>query len=64
MLKHLSVLREKLVQHRFAVILVSAPKDVMVGAGDDLDRVELHEPQAADQCRCVKRSGGSFSQPI
>lgn len=39
---------EEGVEHRFAVGLVAAPQDVVVGAGDDLDGVELDEAEGVD----------------
>ena len=49
MLEHLPVFCQHLVQHRLAIILVSAPQDVMMGAGHHLYGVQLHKSQVPDQ---------------
>ena len=41
-------LREQFVQHGFAVVLISAPENMIVGARDYPDRVELDEAQPLD----------------
>ena len=64
MFEHRPVLAEHLVEHRFAIILVAAPQDMMVGAGDILDRVELDIAEAADRILQVERSGRCLRQPL
>lgn len=49
MLEDGAVFGEERVQHGLAVALGAAPQDVMMGAGDDLDGIELHESEAVDQ---------------
>lgn len=62
-LKNRAVAGQKLVQHWLAVIVVAAPKDVMMCAGHDLNRVELDKSQPLDDpykiertCRCIGKA--------
>ena len=45
--------REQFFEHGFTVMLGTAPEDVMVGAGDDLNRVELDIAELLDNAENV-----------
>ena len=46
MLEYMPVAGEALFQHGLTIVLVSAPQDMIVRAGDDADRVELDKTKA------------------
>jgi hypothetical protein len=64
MLKHRTILGEQTVEHRFAVTLIAAPQNMVVGAGDDLNGVELHEAEGLDQGGCVQRSRRGLAEAV
>ena len=55
MLEHAIRMAQHPVEHRLAVILVPAPQDMMMRAGNDLNRIELYEAQRADDTHHVDR---------
>ena len=64
MFEHRTVLAEQSVEHWFAIILVAAPQDMMMGAGDILDRVELDKAETADHLRQIERTGRRIGQRL
>lgn len=56
MLKHFAISREVAPEHRLAIILVSAPQNVMVRPRDHLDRIELNKAKRLDQFIQIKLS--------
>ena len=45
------------VEHWLAVTLIAAPDDVVMGAGDHANRIELHKSEPLDDCQNVQRAG-------
>ena len=64
MLEDAAFLAHQLVEHGLAIVLVSGPDDMVVGAGDDADRVELDEAQPADQGGKIQRPGGRGGEAL
>jgi len=64
MLKHLPLFAQQRVQHMLAVILVSAPQDMMVRARNHLDGIKLHKPKLFDQPQNIQRAGRCARQPM
>ena len=64
MLEHQPIFCQQLVQHRLAVILVSAPQDVMMGAGHHLYGIQLDKSQVPDQRDRVELPGWRVSQVV
>ena len=64
MLEDAAVTGEAAVEHLLAVILVAAPQDMVMGAGHDLDRVELDEAEGADERAQVERPGWPAREPL
>jgi len=54
MFEHAAVLRQQPVEHALAVVCVPAPEDVVLRAGDDLDRVELDEAEPLDRAEQIQ----------
>jgi len=63
-LKHRAVFGQQLVEHRLAVVLVARLKDVVMGAGQDLDAVQLHKAQFTNDGARVGRAGGGIGQTL
>lgn len=63
MLKQAALFGQKSVQHRFAVMLVTRPDDVMVGARDDADRIELDKSELTHDRQDVRFSDRGVANP-
>ena len=48
-LKNGAVLCQQLIQHGFPVILITAPQNMMMSPGYNLNGVELNEPKLLDE---------------
>ena len=64
MLKQAALFGQQSVQHRFAVMLVTRPDDVMVGARDDADRIELDKSELAHDRQDVRFSDRGRRQSL
>lgn len=54
MFKHLPCAAKQRVQHVFAIVLIAAPQDMVMGTGHNLNGVELHKSQLFYQLRRVQ----------
>lgn len=62
MLESLAVPCQVRIEHTFTIILVAAPDDVVMGTRDDLDGVELHETDLANECGKIELADGRLRQ--
>ena len=63
-LKHLSLIGHVSIQHRLAVVLISAPENMVMSASNYLNGIELHETQTFEHLLKIDRSCGSFVQSL
>ncbi len=61
-LEYGSVLGQQLIEHRFSIVLVSSPKNVMVGASYISNRIQLHKTKVFNQLQKIKLSSGLCGQ--
>ena len=64
MLEHLPVAGKYFVEHVFAIVLIAAPEDVIMGAGDNANGIELYHPEVANDLARIHRAGRRFCQPL
>ena len=63
-LKHFAVPGEMASKHRFAIVLIAAPQDVVMRATDHLDRIKLYKAEGLDQGIKVGLSCGCLRKPL
>ena len=64
MLKQGSVFGEQFPQHRFAVILIARPENMMMRAGDNTDCIKLDKTELPDHAVQVERSSRRCRQTL
>jgi hypothetical protein len=58
-----AILCQQLIQHGFPVILITAPQNMMMGPGHDLNGVELNEPKLLDERQQIQAARWRGAQP-
>lgn len=64
MLEDGTLFRQEPIQYRFPIMLVAAPENMVVSAGDDADSVKLHEAQPLDDAEHIQRPGRRSGKPL
>ncbi len=64
MLKDQAIAGQQSVQHRLPVILIAAPQDMVMGAGNNLNAVQLHKAEFADDIHQIQRTGRRRLKPL
>ena len=62
--EYLPIVCHMVTKHRLAVVLISAPEDMMMRASDHLDRVKLYKAQFVDELSQVQFTYRSSCEPL
>ena len=64
MFKDLTISTQKRPKHLFAIVLVSAPQNVVMGTGHIANCINLHEAKGVEHAHHIELSGRRFGEPI